>query len=345
MMQKQTTQHSGCRSPAEFEPQSFVQIIFPHVLSDWLPYLDEACETFAEIARKTALYEPCLIVCDDIDRVRSYFSRLHNLYFVEYQTDDTWARDCSGITTVAPDGAIIHDFVFNGWGGKFDAQNDNAMTANIAHCYSAPVVTETMELEGGAIESNGAGILLSTEQCLLNPNRNPELDTRSAVEEQLGNRLCIEKVLWLTSGYLSGDDTDSHIDTLARFCNENTIAYVRCTDREDEHYDALKKMQEELKAFRTPEGEPYRLVALPMPEPIYYDGERLPATYANFLILNGAVLVPTYKDPHDEEALAVLRGAFAGRDIIGIDCRVLIRQHGSLHCVTMQFPEAVTLRI
>ncbi len=344
-MRKKTTQRSKCRLPAEFEPQSFVQIIFPHALSDWLPYLDEACETFAEIARKIACYEPCLIICDDIDRVRGYFTRLHNLYFVEYQTDDTWARDCSAITTVGGDGASLHDFVFNGWGGKFDALNDNAMTVNIAHCYNAALVPETMELEGGAIESDGAGRILSTEQCLLNPNRNPDLQTKSAVEAQLKARLCIDEILWLSSGYLAGDDTDSHIDTLARFCSTDTIAYVRCTDQDDEHYDALKKMEEELEAFRTPDGNPYNLVALPMPEPLFYEGERLPATYANFLILNGAVLVPTYKDPHDEEALAVLRGAFPDREIIGIDCRILVRQHGSLHCVTMQFPKEVALKI
>ncbi len=292
-MRKKTTQRSKCRLPAEFEPQSFVQIIFPHALSDWLPYLDEACETFAEIARKIACYEPCLIICDDIDRVRGYFTRLHNLYFVEYQTDDTWARDCSAITTVGSDGASLHDFVFNGWGGKFDALNDNAMTANIARCYDAPVVTETMELEGGAIESDGAGTLLSTEHCLLNPNRNPDLQTKSAVEAQLKARLCIDEILWLSSGYLAGDDTDSHIDTLARFCSTDTIAYVRCTDQDDEHYDALKTMEEELKAFRTPEGNSYELIALPMPDPVFYEGERLPATYANFLILNNTVLVPT----------------------------------------------------
>ncbi len=331
------------RWPAEFEPQSFVQLIFPHAHSDWLPYLDEACETFAEIARQIARFEPCLIVCDDIDRVAAYFDDLHNLFFTAYRTDDTWARDCSGITVETPGGARIRDFTFTGWGGKFDAALDNAMTVNIAGCYGAPVDTVDYVLEGGAVESDGRGTVLTTEACLLNPNRNGAT-TRGAVEKVLRDTLGAQRVLWLGSGYLAGDDTDSHIDTLARFCDENTIAYVRCDDPEDEHFEALKKMEEDLRRFRTAGGDPYRLVALPMTDPVFYEDERLPATYANFLILDGAVLVPVYGDRHDDEALNIIRGLFPGREIVGVDCRVLIRQHGSLHCVTMQFPAAAGLR-
>lgn len=333
---------SVLRLPAEFEPQSFVQLIFPHADSDWAPYLEEACRTFANIANAVARFQPCLIVCDDVARVKSYFDKTNNLHFVHCRTDDTWARDCSGISVETDAGCVIRDFTFTGWGGKFEASDDNAMTRGVSGCYGAPVDTIDFILEGGAIESDGKGVLLTTEQCLLNPNRNAGMD-KDAVEAMLKTTLGVEKILWLTSGYLSGDDTDSHIDTLARLCDPRTICYVACDDPGDEHYEALQRMEEELHALEGPGDTPYRLVALPMTDPIFYDGERLPATYANFLIINGAVLVPTYSDPHDAEALAIFETLFPDREIVGIDCSVLIRQHGSLHCVTMQFPQGVAL--
>ena len=335
--------HSLLHLPAEFESQSFVQLIFPHAQSDWAPYLDKAAHTFANIGEAVARFQPCLIVCDDIDRVKGYFSHTDNLHFAQCPTDDTWARDCSGITVETDAGRVIRDFTFTGWGGKFEASNDNAMTRAIRGCYGAPIDTIDFILEGGAIESDGRGALLTTERCLLNPNRNAGMD-KAAVESILKQTLGVEKILWLGSGYLAGDDTDSHIDTLARFCNPRTICHVRCDDPDDEHFEALKRMEEELKALKNLEGEPYSLVALPMSDPIYCNDERLPATYANFLIINGAVLVPTYNDPHDAQALAILKTLFPGKEVIGIDCSVLIRQHGSLHCVTMQFPAGVTLR-
>jgi agmatine deiminase len=331
------------RLPAEFEPQSFVQLIFPHADSDWAPYLDEASKTFVAIATAIARFEPCLVVCDDITRVKNHFATTDNLYFIQYKADDTWARDCSGITVETETGLRIEDFVFTGWGGKFEATGDNAMTPALAGCYGAPVDSHDFILEGGAIESNGAGVLLVTAQCLMNPNRNAALTRRSEVEAVLRETLGARRVLWLTQGYLAGDDTDSHIDTLARFCDANTICYVQCTDPEDEHAAALQAMEAELEALRNDAGEPFDLIALPMTDPIHFDGERLPATYANFLIINKAVLVPTYNDPRDEEALAIFRNLFPGREVIGIDCSVLIRQHGSLHCVTMQFPSGVAL--
>jgi agmatine/peptidylarginine deiminase len=331
------------RFPAEFEPQSFVQLIFPHAQSDWAPYLEEACETFAKIAKAVARFQPCLIICDDIDRVKAYFSDTRNLHFVFCETDDTWARDCSGITIETEAGCRIQDFTFTGWGGKFDAALDNTMTRTVSECYGAPLDSHDFILEGGGIESNGKGLLLVTEQCLMNPNRNADMTEQSEVESMLGETLGIKKVLWLYSGYLAGDDTDSHIDTLARFCGENTICYVQCTDHTDEHFEALQAMEGELKALRNDRDEPFELVPLPMTEAIHYDGERLPATYANFLIINGAVLVPTYRDPNDAKALGVFNTLFPDREIIGIDCSVLIRQHGSLHCVTMQFPSGISL--
>jgi len=333
------------RLPAEFEPQSFIQLIFPHQESDWLPYLQEACDTFVSIATTIARFQKCLIICDDITRVQSYFISKHNLFFVQAKTDDTWARDCSGISVTTTNNAKVLDFTFSGWGNKFDATQDNALTKNIASYYHATYQKERFILEGGAIESNGKGVLLTTTHCLMNPNRNAKLTQKFEVEHVLNQTLGISKILWLESGYLAGDDTDSHIDTLARFCNESTIAYVQCTHKNDEHYQALYQMQQELQRFKDQDNKPFNLIALPMTDPIYFEGERLPATYANFLIINDAVLVPTYQDIHDKEALNILREVFKDREVIGIDCSVLIRQHGSLHCVTMQFPQEIDLRL
>jgi len=332
--------------PAEFEPQSFVQLIFPHPQSDWAPYLEEARECFVNIATAVARYQPCLIVCDDMDIVKSYFTSHENLIFVAYQSNDTWARDCSALSVIDEDEdePLLLDFTFTGWGEKFDATRDNAMSGALAEIYGAPMQKINLILEGGGVESNGAGTLLTTAECLLNPNRNPHLD-KKGMEKELKKHFGVEQILWLNHGYLAGDDTDSHIDTLARFIDTDTIMYVKCDDQNDEHYDALKKMEEELKALRDIDGEPFKLIALPMTQPHYYDDERLPATYANFLIINGALLLPVYNDPHDSEAIEICKKAFHGRDIIPIDCSVLIRQHGSLHCVTMQFPEEVGLRV
>ncbi len=333
------------RLPAEFEEQSFVQLIFPHADSDWAPYLEEASQTFVNIATAIARFERCLVICDDIDRVKSCFPATENIDFIECDTNDTWARDCSGITVLENSEPTVIDFTFTGWGNKFDASLDNAMTAKIADCYGAGYRKERLILEGGAIESNGEGLLLTTSECLLNPNRNTKLTQKFEMENILKENFAIEKVLWLDHGYLAGDDTDSHIDTLARFADRETILYVQCSDEEDEHFEALSQMERELQALRDLEGKPFRLIALPMTDPLYYDDERLPATYANFLIINGAVIVPTYSDRHDKAAVAAIQKAFPEREIIGVECSVLVRQHGSLHCVTMQFPEAVTLQL
>ena len=330
------------RLPAEFEEQSFIQMIFPHAMSDWAPYLDEACHSFVEIAKAIAKFEPCLIICDDITRVQSFFHSDENLHFVKYQTDDTWARDCSGITVAQDEKPLILDFGFNGWGRKFEAGRDNAMTASIKNIYAADVKKIDFILEGGAVESNGKGTLLTTSQCLQNPNRNPLLSPKQ-IETELKKQLGLHTIHWLHNGYLTGDDTDSHIDTLARFTDTSTIMYLQCTNSGDEHFFTLLEMEKELQSLRDENGKPYKLVPLPMTDAIYYKGERLPATYTNFLILNGAVLVPTYNDRHDKEALDIFRENFPRRSVVGIDCSILIRQHGSLHCVTMQFPKNIIL--
>ena len=193
-------------------------------------------------------------------------------------------------------------------------------------------------LEGGSIESDGKGTVFTTSCCLLAPNRNQPL-SREDIEQKLKLYLQAERIIWIDYGELTGDDTDGHIDTLVRTAPDDTLIYVGCDDTDDEQYEGLHTMEEQLKTFRTADGKPYTLLRLPMPHAMFYDGERLPATYANFIIINGAVIVPTYNQPdNDSAALATIQQAFPDRRIIGIDSSVIVRQHGSLHCCSMQYP-------
>jgi agmatine deiminase len=333
-----------CRLPAEWEPQSALQLSFPHRGTDWAEVLDSVLPCFVEIAETVRRFQPVLIVCQDVEETARLFTAGHsNLYFVEAPLNDTWARDHGAITIEENGRPVLLDFVFNGWGLKFPADKDNLVSR---HLYNKGVFATEMRhggmvLEGGGIESDGQGTLLTTAECLLSPNRNPHW-SKTEIEAYFKQLFGLQRVLWLHHGYLAGDDTDSHIDTLARFCSPDTIAYVRCDDPADEHYDALKKMEQELQAMVTADGKPYRIVPLPWPDACYdEEGARLPATYANFLFVNGAVLVPVYEVPQDEAALQVFREIFPQHEVIGINCRPLILQHGSLHCVTMQYPAGV----
>jgi agmatine/peptidylarginine deiminase len=347
--------------PAEWYPQSLIQLTWPHVGTDWAYMLPEVEACYYNIATEILKREPLLIVSpytpdvlrDELDRRGADTSRLIQ---ARIPSNDTWARDHGFITLLGRRvsdefnergdekefDAIMLDFKFNGWGMKFPADLDNQINTELVRQIpfrSKRINLNNFVLEGGSIESDGRGTILTTTQCLTSPNRNR--GDRHELEEALKSYLWAERVLWLDHGYLAGDDTDSHIDTLARLCPDDTIAYVECLDMQDEHYAALKAMEEDLQAFRTADGKPYRLLPLPMPATIFDEhGERLPATYANFLVMNGAVLMPTYGQPgNDRRAMEVLGQAFPDREIVGIDCRALIRQHGSLHCVTMQFPE------
>ena len=318
---------------AEFEKQSFVQMIFPHEKTDWVEYLEEARENFVAIINAIRKYEQVLLVCADVDEAKRYFEDTNNITFVKYESDDTWARDLSAIS-VEEDGKVkLYDFIFNAWGGKFEASKDNALTQTIKKQYKCEVVQKEFILEGGAIESNGKGVLLTTAECMFNKNRNQL--SKEQIIEKLKNFFGLDEVLYLENGYLAGDDTDSHIDTLARFVSEDTIMYVAPPKEEDEHFKALLKMEKELKDIAKEHN--FKLIPLPFCDAVFYENERLPATYANFLMINGAVIVPIYGLKQDKEALEIFREFFKNKDIIGIDCSILIRQHGSLHCVTMQF--------
>ena len=318
----------------EFEEQSFTQIIFPHAKTDWICCLEDAQRTFIEIIKSITCYQKCLVVCADIADVKSKFQEHQNLFFIEYQSDDCWARDTSALCVIKDAELQLLNFTFNGWGGKFAAQKDDAMTKNIEHHYSTPTKQIDFVLEGGAVESNGIDTILSTSKCMLNSNRNPHLDALQ-ITQKLKQYFGATKILYLNYGYLAGDDTDSHIDTLARFIDKETIMYIQCRDKDDEHYLELEMMERELFVFAKEHN--FRLIALPMADALYFEGKRLPATYANFLFVNGAVLVPTYGVKQDAETLEIFQNTFKERDIIPIDCSTLIKQHGSLHCTSMNF--------
>jgi agmatine/peptidylarginine deiminase len=325
---------------AEFEKQNFTQIIFPHAKSDWAEYLEEAQNTFINIINAIIKYQKCLVVCDNIESVKKRFSPNANLYFTEYETNDTWARDCSALCVQDGSDIKLLDFTFTGWGGKFEASKDNAMTQSLKECYDKEVVKADLILEGGGVESNGVDTILTTSECMLNKNRNAAL-SKELMTQKLQKLFEMSKILYLNHGYLAGDDTDSHIDTLARFVDEKTIMYVKCEDKSDEHFKELKLMEDELKAYAHEYN--FKLIALPMSDACYFEGERLPATYANFLFVNGAVLVPIYGVKQDAEALDIFKKTFPTKEIVGVDCFTLIKQHGSLHCVTMNFARGVTL--
>ena len=333
--------------PAEWAPQSGIQLTWPHAGTDWAHMLTEVQACFAAIAREIAQRELLLIVTPEPEEVKKQISatvNMQNVRFMECETNDTWARDHGAITMLDAEGASLLDFMFNGWGLKFASDKDNLITRQAVESgfLNGRYVNRLgFVLEGGSIESDGLGTLLTTSECLLSPNRNGQM-SRDEIDEYICSVFHLKQVLWLDHGYLAGDDTDSHVDTLARLCSPDTIAYVQCTDTQDEHYEALHQMEEQLKTFRTLNGNPYRLLALPMVDKIEEEGERLPATYANFLIMNDAVLYPTYRQPeNDQRAKEVLQEAFPEYEIVGIDCRALIKQHGSLHCVTMQYPAGV----
>lgn len=312
------------RLPAEWEPQDAVMLAWPHGNTDWNPVLGQAQATFSNIIQTIERYQRVILVGPEP---------------YDLPTNDTWARDFGPITIEENGHPVLLDFIFNGWGGKFAADLDNAVTRGLHKMGvfgSTQLRTVDLVLEGGSIESDGEGTLLTTTECLLNPNRNPQF-SKSQIEERLKAEFGVETILWLENGSLAGDDTDAHIDTLARLCPNNTIVYVACDNPADEHYEALKAMEQELAAFPG-----FRLLPLPWPSAKFDEnGDRLPATYANYLVINGAVLVPTYNDPADAVALEVVQKAFPDREIIGIDCSTLVLQHGSLHCVTMQIPRGV----
>ncbi|MFM7022579.1 MAG: agmatine deiminase family protein [Flavobacteriales bacterium] len=331
--------------PPEWHQQSAIQLTWPHQDTDWADVWEEVLVCYKKIAFEIAKRQKLIIAAQNVEEVQGYVQHcnLANIHIYQCDVNDTWARDHGGITILENGKPVILDFQFNGWGKKFAAEKDSAITQKLFDAKAFPANWDIKDLnhivlEGGSLEVDGQGVLMTTSECLLEENRNPQW-TINEIEKLLKELLHIEKVIWINHGYLAGDDTDSHIDTLARFCNENTIAYVKCDDPNDEHYSALSKMEEELQRATNLKGEKYNLVALPMADAAYDGDDRLPATYANFLIMNDIVLFPVYNSSKDAEAIKTMQGIFPDKEIIAIDSVVLIKQHGSIHCITMQYPE------
>ncbi|MFA5921469.1 MAG: agmatine deiminase family protein [Methylococcaceae bacterium] len=335
------------RFPAEWEKQSAVLIAWPHKTGDFSNRLESVEQSYSVIADTITQYQKLIIVCRDDSHqqhIQTLISNHDHIDFIHATVNDIWVRD-TVFLSVEQDGVISHlNFLFNGWGEKYQHQNDNALNHKLLN--AKPFKGKAYKdidfiLEGGSVESDGIDTILTTKQCLLNPNRNKGL-TQQEIEQQLLQHLGAKRVFWLDQENLSGDDTDAHIDTLARFCSANTIAYTSCDDVDDLHYTSLKYMERQLQDLRTQAGDPYHLVPLPLPKPIYdEEGQQLPANYANFLIINHAVMAPVYGDPMDEVALKRLTDCFPQHEIIPIPCRPLVHQYGSLHCMTMQFPEGI----
>ena len=337
--------------PAEWHTQWGVLLAWPHPDTDWADNLSDAERCYSEIISAITQHEQVLLLCHDAQhqahiqaKLAQTACQLARIVWVQQPYNDTWARDFGFITVFANQHPLLLDFTFNAWGGKFDATLDNAVNQRLikqpllAH---NSLETHALVLEGGSLESDGQGTLLTTEICLLNPNRNPSL-SKADIEQALKSSLGVERVLWLSQGHLEGDDTDAHIDTLARFADPQTIVYMSCDDPHDSHFAALQAMQQELQQLRQANGQAYNLIPIPLPQAIYQDGRRLPASYVNFLIINQAVLLPIYDDARtDAIAIAQMQRAFPQHLIIPIDCRALIAQNGSLHCITMQIPQEV----
>lgn len=336
--------------PAEWEMQSAIQLTWPHKNTDWHYCLDDINATYVEMADAITQRELLLIVTPQPEDVRTMLAarlterQMGNIRFHKCDTNDTWARDHAFVTLSDGKTNRLLDFKFNGWGEKFAADKDNAINRSLYEsgiCRGEYVDLNGFVLEGGSIESDGKGTVFTTTGCLLAPNRNQPL-TKDEIEEKLKTLLCARRVLWIDHGHLEGDDTDGHIDTLVRTAPQDTLVYVGCDDTADSHYNDLKLMEQQLATFRTADGHPYRLLRLPLPHAIFEGEERLPATYANFVITNNMIIMPTYSQPDkDKEAEDVLRRAFPGYTVTGIDSRTVIRQHGSLHCCTMQYPAGV----
>ncbi len=335
------------RLPAEWEPQAAILLTWPHDPEIWGGDFEAVQRCFRAIALAIADHQPLLVTCRDPahrEEVRRLLGDPPGVRYHCLPSDDCWVRDHGPVGVLVEGRPRLLDFRFNGWGGKFPAADDDALSGRLAAAGAfgdTPVERVELVLEGGSIDGNGAGELLTTASCLLHPGRNPGLDRRE-MEASLARLLGCPHQHWLEQGRLEGDDTDGHIDTLARFVAPDAIVHVSCDDPADHNHDTLQRMAQELAMLRRPDGTPYRLRPLPSPPPIRDpQGRQYPASYANFLVTNHKVLLPGYHPSSDALAREVLAESFPDRRVEVIDCLPLIRQSGSLHCVTMQLPKGV----
>ncbi|XAK36840.1 agmatine deiminase family protein [Campylobacter coli] len=313
------------KSIPEWSEQEYLMLSLPHEKSDWKPYLGEIIQAYKEFVKATSEFQKVLLIAPN----KSDFAPFENMTNVEFficDTNDTWIRDFGAIDILEDNHLKALDFTFNAWGNKFQSELDNEVNSKLfKEKFNEKLTKIDFILEGGSIDFNGESVMLTSSNCLLNENRNSHLD-KSQIEARLKEIFGLKQIIWLENGFIKGDDTDHHIDTLARFIDKNTIAYSICEDEEDEHYIPLQKMKKELEATG------FDLVELPLPKPLYYEGRRLGATYANFVFVNDALIMPFYKDENDEIIKQRLAKALPKRKIIGVDARVFLRQNGSLHC-------------
>jgi len=336
----------GYRMPAEWEEQEAVWLSWPHRKLTWPRHFRPIPRVFAQVAAIISCFEEVRINVPKTLNKKAYAlvkkagANMDMVTFYDHPTNDAWCRDHGPIfVKQKKTGTVaITDWKFNAWGGKYPHSSlDDAIPSHIAHVLKQKRFVNQMVLEGGSIDVNGDGLLLTTEVCLLNKNRNPDL-SRKEIERNLKQFLGIKKVLWLGEGIV-GDDTDGHVDDLTRFFSNDGILTAVEKNVRDVNYKALKDNRERLKDLRTLKGKPFHVVELPMPSPVRCEGKRLPATYANFLIINGAVLMPSFRQPKkDAEAAEILESCFPGREIVPIDCVDLVWGRGTLHCISQQQP-------
>lgn len=341
------------RFPNEGDLPCGVLLAWPHGDTDWQPWLQNIDTCYGYFVSQLSQHAPVMVLCRDgahQQHIQTLLCHTHAvseaIQYIQAPYNDTWIRDYGPLSIIENDSPILLNFTFNAWGGKYQASNDNAINLVLQqqHTFRSPLKNLELIMEGGSIDTDGQGTLITTSRCLITDTRNATMqkpDWEALFSKQFG----IQQTLWLDYGGLIGDDTDSHVDMLARFCDTSTIAYTSCDNEQDIHYTPLQKMKQQLESFRTLTGDPYRLIALPMPEPIIDDGERLPASYANFLILNDAVFVPVYDDPMDKIILSRLTDCFPQHTIVSVNARALIQQYGSLHCATMQVPVAALTKV
>lgn len=340
---------SDIRFIAEWEPVESILLALPSKHTDWEYILPEATDQYRRLVKAiTDEGIKVILLCHDVEKAKEILKDSNQVLisFIQMEYNDTWTRDYGMISVVRNDRMRALDFGFNGWGLKFAANKDNLVNLSLENAgFMLPLVYRNERdfiLEGGSVESDGKGTVMTTSRCLQSPNRNGG-KTKAELNQELLKRLGAEHVLWLDHGALEGDDTDSHIDTLARLAPDDTIVFTGTRNFDDPQFESLLAMRAQLTLFRTVEGNPYNLVELPLPDPVLdEDGRRLPATYANYLVANGVIFMPTYAQPDkDELAMRSIRIAYPTHKVVGVDCRTLLRQHGSLHCATMQIPSGI----
>lgn len=318
------------RLPAEWEKQKSIMVVFPTTHKDWQHSIKEIQKTYVDLINTIKQFQKCIVVCNNKEILNQFFTSYENIEVVEIQTDDTWIRDFGAIDFFKDNKINSYNFIFNAWGDKFNSNLDNDFNKNFSH---QNLINVDFILEGGSIESNGDGVLLTTSRCIFNKNRNSTC-TQQEITNKIKKLFGLKKIIILKYGALEGDDTDSHIDTLARFINKDTIVYAKCYDKNDSHFDELNLMEKELQKTN------FKLVPLPLPSPKLFNNERLPATYLNFILINDAIIVPTYNDKNDDIAITTLKKYIKNRAIKTVDSSILVREHGSLHCSSMnQFSE------